>query len=224
MIYGSWNHGIADTERAVIYVDLVMCGIFLLISVRLWKRAACLGILACLTLASVCQVYLEREHLVKADWMKEFQDAGLKKAMEQIRAEDPGLYRMEVRGTREQEKAADNQSLVPGQNVTTIYSSISNADYEAFREEIFHLNRPARNDLMQEASNNPVFLNLMGVKYLLIRTDTGAEVPEGYIKIGETGDTAIYENQNVAPVGYVTDRLISRKTFKNLSWPENSWR
>ena len=220
LIYGSWNHGIADTERAVIYVDLVMCGIFLLISVRLWKRAACLGILACLTLASVCQVYLEREHLVKADWMKEFQDAGLKKAMEQIRAEDPGLYRMEVRGTREQEKAADNQSLVPGQNVTTIYSSISNADYEAFREEIFHLNRPARNDLMQEASNNPVFLNLMGVKYLLIRTDTGAEIPEGYIKIGETGDTAIYENQNVAPVGYVTDRLISRKTFKNLSWPE----
>ena len=148
LVYGSKDEGITDLERYVVYADLVLCGLFILIGVRLWKRAVCAGLLACMAVSSVCQVRMAREYLVEADWMEEFQDSDLKEAMQQIRKEDTGLYRMEVRGTRAQEKAADNQSLVSGQNVTTVYSSISNADYETFREEIFHLNRPARNSLM----------------------------------------------------------------------------
>ena len=187
LVYGSRDEGITDLERYVVYADLLLCGLFILIGVRLWKRAVCAGLLACMAVSSVCQVRMAREHLVKADWMEEFQDSDLKEAMQQIRKEDTGLYRMEVRGTRAQEKAADNQSLVSGQNVTTVYSSISNTDYETFREEIFHLNRPVRNTLMQESSDNPIFLDLMGVKYLLVREDSGEVAPEGYEKIGERG-------------------------------------
>ena len=198
LVYGSRDEGITDLERYVVYADLVLCGLFILIGVRLWKRAVCAGLLACMAVSSVCQVRIEREHLVKADWMEEFQDSDLKEAMQQIRKEDTGLYRMEVRGTRAQEKAADNQSLVSGQNVTTVYSSISNTDYETFREEVLHLNRPARNTLMQESSDNPIFLDLMGVKYLLVREDSGEVAPEGYEKIGEKGNIDIYKNTNSA--------------------------
>ena len=220
LVYGSKDEGITDLERYVVYADLVLCGLFILIGVRLWKRAVCAGLLACMAVSSVCQVRMAREYLVEADWMEEFQDSDLKEAMQQIRKEDTGLYRMEVRGTRAQEKAADNQSLVSGQNVTTVYSSISNADYETFREEIFHLNRPARNSLMQESSDNPIFLDLMGVKYLLVREDSGEVAPEGYEKIGEKGNIDIYKNESTTPVGYVTDQIISDQTFESLSWPE----
>ena len=201
LVYGSKDEGITDLERYVVYADLVLCGLFILIGVRLWKRAVCAGLLACMAVSSVCQVRMAREHLVKADWMEEFQDSDLKEAMQQIRKEDTGLYRMEVRGTRAQEKAADNQSLVSGQNVTTVYSSISNTDYETFREEVLHLNRPARNTLMQESSDNPIFLDLMGVKYLLVREDSGEVAPEGYEKIGEKGNIDIYKNESTTPVG-----------------------
>ena len=209
LVYGSKDEGITDVERYVVYADLLLCGLFILIGVRLWKRAVCAGLLACMAVSSVCQVRIEREHLVKADWMEEFQDSDLKEAMQQIRKEDTGLYRTEVRGTRAQEKAADNQSLVSGQNVTTVYSSISNTDYETFREEVLHLNRPARNTLMQESSDNPIFLDLMGVKYLLVREDSGEVAPEGYEKIGEKGNIDIYKNESTTPVGYVTDHLRS---------------
>ena len=51
--------------------------------------------------------------------MKEFSSGDMAEAAQKIRSEDSGLYRMEVRGTREQEKAADNQVMAEGQNLTT---------------------------------------------------------------------------------------------------------
>ena len=32
----------------------------------------------------------------------------------------------------------------------------------------------------------------------------------------------IYQNESTAPVGYVTDQVISKETFAELSWPEQS--
>ena len=81
------NEG-TDLERYVVYADLVLCGLFILIGVRLWKRAVCAGLLACMAVSSVCQVRMAREHLVEGDWMEEFQDSDLKEAMRQIRKED----------------------------------------------------------------------------------------------------------------------------------------
>ena len=54
------------------YADLVLCGLFILIGVRLWKRAVCAGLLACMAVSSVCQVRMEREHLVEAGCMASF--------------------------------------------------------------------------------------------------------------------------------------------------------
>ena len=110
--------------------------------------------------------------------MKEFSSGDMAEAAQKIRSEDSGLCRMEVRGTREQEKAADNQVMTEGQNLTTLYSSVGNTAYETFREEILHLARPARNGLMQESTENPVFLRLMGVKYLLVREGNETTNPE----------------------------------------------
>ena len=39
LVYGSRDEGITDLERYVVYADLVLCGLFILIGVRLWKRA-----------------------------------------------------------------------------------------------------------------------------------------------------------------------------------------
>ena len=222
LVWGSMGNGAADGARAVLYVDLLVCGLLFLAGVKLWRRAVCTGLAAVMLCASCVQIAFSKDSLVKADWMKEFSSGDMAEAAQKIRSEDSGLYRMEVRGTREQEKAADNQVMTEGQNLTTLYSSVGNSAYESFREEILHLARPARNGLMQESTENPVFLRLMGVKYLLVREGNETEIPEGYEKTGQVGTVEIYQNESTAPVGYVTDQVISKETFAELSWPEQS--
>ena len=97
---------------------------------------------------------------------------------------------------------------------------MTNPDYKAFREEELQLSRPTRNLLMQELSNNPLFLKIMGVRYLIVREGSGAEAPEGYQLIDTINGTCIHENEDVLPVGYVTGQVISEEDFHNLSWQE----
>lgn len=222
LLLGSVQSGVPDRVKMLLGADLLLCALLFLAGVKLWRRAVCAGLAAVMACFACVQISFARESQVEAAWMEEFQDQDLADAARQVRSEDSGFYRMEVRGTREQEKAADNQVLTEGQNLTTLYSSVGNSAYETFREEILHLARPARNGLMQESTENPVFLQLMGVKYLLVREDDETQVPEGYEKTGQVGTVGIYENQDVAPIGYVTDQVISADTFEKLSWPEKS--
>ena len=55
LVYGSKDEGITDVERYVVYADLLLCGLFILIGVRLWKGRVC-RLLACMAVSSVCQV------------------------------------------------------------------------------------------------------------------------------------------------------------------------
>ena len=203
VIWGSLQEGIGDRVKVMLYIDLLLCAGLLFAGIKLWRRALCTGLAALMFCGGCFQVFAARQTLVEAEWMEEFE-------------------RMEMRGTREQEKAADNQVLTKGQNITTVYSSVDNSAYEEFRENILHLSRPARNGLMQESSDNPAFLRMMGVKYLLVRSGSGASIPEGYEKTGQAGDVEIYENADVLPVGYVTDQVISTESLSEYSWPERS--
>lgn len=59
-------------------------------------------------------------------------------------------------------------------------------DYIDFRKEIFHINEPLRNNMMQALTNNPVFLQFMGVKYHLLSQNSQ--------------DLSVVENEQAVPV------------------------
>lgn len=208
-------------EIYVLLLDMILIGAALAAGWKIWKKAVCAGILLSMCCNCVVQIYIMKDNLVTEEWMQEYEyeDDYVTEAVEKA-LEEGGFYRIETRGTREQNKASDNDILVPGQNVTSCYSSISNSYYKTFREEILHLSRPTRNLLMEELSNNPLFLSIMGVRYLIVRDGDETDVPEAYQLVDTVGDVSIYENENVLPIGYVTDQVVSEETFDELTWLE----
>jgi uncharacterized membrane protein YfhO len=107
-----------------------------------------------------------------------------------------------------------NQIDSENQYLTSFYSSAFQTDYLDFRCNVFQLERPYRNYMMQAASQNPLFLTYMGVKY--VRADYA---PAGYSLFREKGDVKIYRNENVFPLGYVTKDLISEKELNTYRFP-----
>lgn len=130
--------------------------------------------------------------------------------------EDDSFYRMDVVGNGTENKNNLNRIMDIRQNITSVYSSSYNGCYQEFRKNIFQLNQPFRNHMMQSATDHPVFLRFMGVKYLAAR-----QAPAGYCLLEKGKKFNLYVNRSVAPVWYVTDQVMEEKEYAKLKFPEN---
>ena len=95
---------------------------------------------------------------------------------------------------------------------SSVYSSTYNAEYQRFRTEAFDVEQPYRNVLMQAQAENAVFQRVMGVKYIL----SSEEVP-GY----QENSSGIYKNEEVFPVIYGTDQIVSQTEYETYEFPFN---
>lgn len=120
-----------------------------------------------------------------------------------IQNEGEGLYRTEQYGSPDENAANLNRIHTDSQWITSIYSSLYNKYYMDFRVKTFGLNQPFRNCLMQSATANPVFLNFMGVKYI-VDSDANTHITE-----------------NPAPVFYATSQYMTEASYRSLSFPYN---
>ncbi len=136
------------------------------------------------------------------------------KAIAQALKKEKGFYRMEQLGTDTENAATLNRIWNMGQYISSLYSSSYNAGYQNFRENIFQLNEPFRNCLMQSPTHNPIFQKLMGIKYLISQQD----IP-GYAPIGQAGSQAICQTPSVAPIAYATGQIISKEAYDKLKFP-----
>ncbi|MGN1140874.1 MAG: YfhO family protein [Oliverpabstia sp.] len=144
------------------------------------------------------------------------QDSELCGAIKNVLDKDDSLYRMDVVGNGTENKNNLNRIMDIRQDITSIYSSSYNACYQEFRKNTFQLNESFRNHMMQSATDNPIFLQFMGVKYLAAR-----QAPAGYHLLEKGEDFNLYENPAVAPVWYVTDQVVGEKEYVELKFPEN---
>ena len=114
-----------------------------------------------------------------------------------------------------------------GQYSTSVYSSSYHEGYREFREKTFRLEEPFRNFLMQPAVHNPVYQRFMGVKYVAAKEEIpGYEAVkcsgQGKKELGDdTGKWKVYENTQVSPVAYGTERVISEESYRELDFPYN---
>ena len=129
---------------------------------------------------------------------------------------DDGYYRTEQMGSDDENAADLNRIWDVDQNITSIYSSAYNPDYQTFRQKTFGLEEPFRNGMMQSVSKNPAFQRMMGVRYIVSDSD----VP-GYTLVKKCGTTGIYQNKDAAPVMYATDRVMTEEEYKKLAFPYN---
>ena len=139
-----------------------------------------------------------------------------RQAVKEALKDDDGYYRTEQVGSDDENAADLNRIWDVDQNITSIYSSAYNPDYQTFRQKTFGLEEPFRNGMMQSVSKNPVFRRMMGVRYIVSDSD----VP-GYTLVKKCGTTGIYQNKDAAPVMYATDRVMTEEEYKKLTFPYN---
>ena len=139
-----------------------------------------------------------------------------RQAVKEALKDDDGYYRTEQVGSDDENAADLNRIWDVDQNITSIYSSAYNPDYQTFRQKTFGLEEPFRNGMMQSVSKNPVFQRMMGVRYIVSDSD----VP-GYTLVKKCGTTGIYQNKDAAPVMYATDRVMTEEEYKKLAFPYN---
>lgn len=139
-----------------------------------------------------------------------------RQAVKEALKDDAGYYRTEQMGSDDENAADLNRIWDVDQNITSIYSSAYNPDYQTFRQKTFGLEEPFRNGMMQSVSKNPVFQRMMGVRYIVSDSD----VP-GYTLVKKCGTTGIYQNKDAAPVMYATDRVMTEKEYNKLAFPYN---
>ena len=158
----------------------------------------------------------ERNVMIPYETYASLTDEKIASAIREIRAEDPGWYRIEQYGDGAQNLANVNRIWDIGQNISTIYSSAYNAEYKNFRDETYGINEAFRNRMMQTVSDDPLFWQLMGVKYILAQTQ-----PEGYELYRDYGEFRVYRAESAAPIAYVTDQVVSESEYESLGYPQN---
>lgn len=197
-----------------LYIDMTVCAVAILLTYRLWKHMLCLVSAGTFFIVGIVQIQNMKDSLVTTEQMQQINDASLSDAMEEILAEDQSIYRIESRDADQNNGPNVNRVMAVGQNLTTGYSSVSNTEYMNFRSAI-GLPQATRNKLIQSATDNPVFLRFMGVKYLVGSTDT-----VGYEMVKDNGANSVYENTKTAPFCYVTNQTISTKSWEDMNWAE----
>ena len=102
---------------------------------------------------------------------------------------------------------------------TSIYSSTYNSYYRDFFVNQTNNAIPYRNNLMLASSNNLIFQNIMGIKYIITDKDN---VPEHYNFISNYNNIGIYKNDNVRPIGISSNSLMSEEEYNKLTFPYNN--
>ena len=174
-----------------------------------WKRPLLLLVpaLVCLVLINHA-VNGEAGNLVQKEDYQEITDSAWQEAVQEALDGETGLYRTEQSGVAKKRKDNVNRIWDMRQWTTSVYSSAYNTEYQNFRNNVFQVEQPFRNGLMQSASANPLFQKFMGVKYVIGRSEDGENFTT---KVQETA----------APVIYGTSQILSEKTYQTMEFPYN---
>lgn len=156
------------------------------------------------------------DHIIPKEDYEKILDTDTKAEVEEILEKDTGWYRMEEQQGGKKELQDINRIEDSRQWITSMYSSAYNEEYYKFRRETYDINEHFRNNMMQAVSDNPLFLQLMGVKYVI-----GNHPLAGYELLEEGENGNLYVNSHAAPIGYVTNEVVSKKNYQTLDFPAN---
>ena len=201
---------LAQTKNVLLVLAVSTAGLLLSLAVRYASRIIPFVLIGSMAVCSVYVLNQRSSSYLTTEELETQHDSSVVNAIQKAVSIEDGYYRAEVRGTSYL-KDQENMILVSGQNITTGYSSLNNPYYLSVRKWL-SLGQTTRNVFMLDAQDNPIFLRLMGVKYLVGETNM-----TDYKKIQDN----LYVNTDVAPVFYLTSQVTSENTFNDMNW---AWR
>lgn len=129
--------------------------------------------------------------------------------------EDPGFCRWgDLIATH------DSVNQIYGSNYyqTSVYSSSENSLYRNFYLNEMCNPVPYRNSVLLPQTDNYLFNQYMGVRYLL--TSEEQEL-YGYEVVAQQGDVLLQKSDTAFPVGYRAKKLMSEAQYRTLTYPYN---
>ena len=206
-LYQQGNGSRAQNYQLILFESAALFFFFLIF--QKWKRPFLLLVpaLVCLVLINHA-VNGKAGNLVQKEDYQEITDSAWQDAVRDALDGETGLYRTEQSGVAKKRKDNVNRIWDMRQWTTSVYSSAYNTEYQKFRNNVFQVEQPFRNGLMQPASANPLFQKFMGVKYVIGRSENG-----------ENFTTEVQET--AAPVIYGTSQMVSEKTYQTMEFPYN---
>lgn len=160
--------------------------------------------------------HLSNGAMTDGTFVEELTDRELNHIVEEIAKADEDWYRTEQLGNGKENAANLNRIHGDRQFVTSNYTSAYDKQYLDFRTKIFDLEMPFRNAVMEPASRNPIFQNMMGVRYVISKQNV-----TGWKKIDSEGDYGVYKNPYAAPVIYGVNHYLDEASYDTLSFPYN---
>lgn len=206
-LYLQGNGSRAKNYQLILFESAALFFFFLLF--QKWKRPFLLliPVLVCLVLINHA-VNGKAGNLVQKEDYQEITDSAWQDVVRDALDGETGLYRTEQSGVAKKRKDNVNRIWDMRQWTTSVYSSAYNTEYQKFRNNVFQVEQPFRNGLMQPASANPLFQKFMGVKYVIGRSENG-----------ENFTTEVQET--AAPMIYGTSQIVSEKTYQTMEFPYN---
>lgn len=240
ILYVGRNQGTYAKYWKLVMLDGIIMAvcflIFYFLASRWEKNILCLIAPTVIFLLIFAEAYhTSADGMADKEFYDKVTDGKIGAAIEKILEEDEGFYRIEQMGTVTENGANMNRIWNMRQYVSSIYSSSYNEFYQKFRQSVFETEESLRNIMMQPSSRNPLFQRFMGVKYLVMYGDqdkasentqeNGGTDPEekipGYELYETVGNIRIYRNENVSPIAYGTDRIMSGEDYEKLEFPYN---
>jgi len=139
-------------------------------------------------------------------------DTVLEESLNIITNQDDDLYRTSTdleKGTYAN-KVFDNIRY----NNSTIYSSISNSNYNTYYYDIAANNMAHRNRALTTTTSNILHLVLTGNRYVI----TYNKPLLGYEQISTNNGLRIYKNNNAFPIGFANSSTMSYEDFEKLNF------
>ena len=201
------------------YLDWVLVDALVMLVCYLifyWKKFDWVLIVVPIGFLALYGVVLHKsaDKMIEPAFYEEVTNKQIRTEIEELTEKENGFYRMEQSGTTSENAANLNRIWNMQQYVSSIYSSSYNPAYQKFRTETFLVEQPFRNVLMQSVTENPIYQKLMGVKYILSKQEIA-----GYQQEKKVGDVTVYKNEEVLPIAYVTNQMISEKAYEDLAFP-----
>lgn len=111
-----------------------------------------------------------------------------------------------------------NQATLGLQNKSTVYSSVTNSNYNDLIYDTLKMPVSIRNRVAVNADANPFQEYLMGVRYIQTTKD---KIPAGYEIRSQRGKYVLAENPSVLPMAYGSTALLPEKDYNGLKYPQN---
>ena len=163
---------------------------------------------------SICLYTNLNDNLMKKEDINNLEYNTINEFINEITKEDTSFYRINTEALKEQ---GINKITNIKEYKTTIYSSTSNQNYMSTYNNILKNPLPNRNKFMIAPSTNLLSQMILNEKYIITKDTLGLDLE----LIKEKNGIKLYKNNQVLPLGYATNQVISNKQFKKISYPNN---